>query len=112
MHSRRASGRKDFNHKLLVDALEKLGACVLDLSIIGSGCPDLAVSINDEWHMAEVKNPDNQYGKRGLSPAQKEWAMAWTGGPVYILRTLDDVQAMIDGKFQLVDSFGGRVKRK
>ena len=80
--------KKDANHKEVIGALEAGGACVLDLSTLGYGAPDLFFWCGWAWHAAEIKNPKTSYGRRGLNKMQREWAERWKGAvEVLILRS-------------------------
>ena len=83
-------GRKDLNQDIIVEALEKAGASVLDLSALGGGVPDLAVSFRGVIDLIEIKNPSNSYGKRGLNKRQQTWVDAWRGKPVIVVRTVEE----------------------
>ena len=105
----RYGAKKDANHKPMVDALEKGGAGVIDMSSLGCGMPDIAVCVGSTWHLCDIKNPATGYGRRGLNPNQKAWALRWRGGPVYLLSTLDDVERLLNGRLSELKSFGGGV---
>lgn len=101
----RGRARKDSNHNLIVDAINKYGGCVLDLYKHGRGVPDLIVKTkNDGIQLAEIKNPENAYGRKGLSNLQNKWATNWRGGPVYIIRTIEDAFALVNGQFSKLES--------
>lgn len=88
--------RKDANHHPIVDALNKMGAFVIDMSSLGRGVPDIIFWCGFEWHVAEIKNPDTRYGRSGLNKNQQEWARQW-GAPVHIIRTVEDAAAIVNG---------------
>jgi hypothetical protein len=90
----RRACRKDKNHGEIVTAFKKLQCRVIDLSTQGKGVPDLLVGVHETWHMVEVKNPKQAYGRRGLSQRQQRFDDA-TGGTVSVVRTLDDVLALV-----------------
>jgi hypothetical protein len=90
--------RKDANHRAIVDALRRLGVPFIDMSKLGNGVPDGAVLVKGVTYLVEFKNPQSQYGKKGLSPAQRKWADEWQGGDVYIVQSLDDVLALARGQ--------------
>lgn len=98
MAKTRYGAKKDANHKELVDALEYLGASVVDLSAMGCGIPDLLVHARGIWHLCDVKNKATAYGRRGLNPRQIKWASEWKGGPVVLLYSIDDAKALIEGR--------------
>ncbi len=99
--------KKDANHSEIVRAFEKLGASVLDLSALGCGVPDLLVWCCNGWHLVDVKNPKTGYGRRGLNPRQQRWALNWKGGPVYLIKSIEDVVALVNGNSHQVQNFGG-----
>jgi hypothetical protein len=104
-------GRKDANHSEMIQALEKMGVCVIDTSRMGCGFPDLIISIPPHSAgcllLADIKNPKTRYGRKGLNKLQRQFAEEWRGSPVYVLRTLDDVIAIATGQLDKVESFGG-----
>jgi hypothetical protein len=103
----RFAAKKDNNHHIIVDALEKGGVVVKDTSKLMQGFPDLLVWHMKAWHLIEIKNPDTAYGKKGLSKSQKKFAENWQGGPVFIIRTSQDVEKFIIGEFDEIDQVGG-----
>ena len=76
--------RTDANQVDIVRAFERMGCEVLDLSGVGSGCPDLLVRVPaiGLWMLVEVKTP-----KGRIKPGQAEFATRW---PVSIVRSIDD----------------------
>ena len=98
--------KKDANHRVIVKTFESLGARVIDLSSLGCGVPDLCVWCKDAWRLIEVKNVQTAYGRKGLNKRQKDWAETWKGGPVYIVRSVDDAIALARGNFSEVESHG------
>lgn len=87
--------KKDANHAELVGVFEDLGVPILDLSAIGRGLPDAIANDRGTLHLVEIKNPQTSYGKRGLNKNQAAWAKQW-GGLVNIVRTKDDVVALVN----------------
>lgn len=85
--------KKDANHKEIFEAMRGVGVGVYDLSQLGGGVPDGVAWIANEWRLFEVKNPKTGYGRRGLNPIQKKWLSQWRGGPVYIVRSVE--QALV-----------------
>lgn len=86
--------RKDNNHGEIVAALEKCGCSIIDLSKMGRGIPDLVAGFRGRWHVMEIKNPANAYGRKGFTPAQKKWADRQQA-PVHIVRTVDEALRII-----------------
>lgn len=79
--------RRDGNHGLIVEALEKAGVGVVDLSDAGGGVPDLccwAPRLN-RWVWVEIKE------KRGrLRKSQEEFKKRY---PVVVARTIREALA-------------------
>lgn len=78
----RLAAKKDANHNDIASYLEERGFTVLDLSRVGHGCPDMAVSFtkaNGEKFSAvvEVKKPGGK-----LNPAQQAVRSTWQGAYV------------------------------
>lgn len=103
----RTNAKKDANHNEIVALLEAGGAVVKDMSKALFGVPDLLVWHHERWNLVEIKNPNTQYGKKGLNKTQKKWANDWQGGPVYIVRTGADVDKFLSGELSDLDAVGG-----
>lgn len=86
----RARLGKDANHDAIVAEFKRLGCGVRDMSEHGSGVPDLFVSVPeyDGIFMVEVKNPNTEYGRKGLSSPQRRFQNMM--GPVHVVRTAED----------------------
>jgi len=79
--------RIDDNHRAIVKALRQHpGVRVFSTAAVGKGVPDLCVGYQSFTILCEIKG-----AKGRLNPAQTEWHFEWTGTPVVILRTVDDV---------------------
>lgn len=89
------AARRDANHSEIIAAFKKLGCAVMDTSSAGRGFPDLLVSYRSVVRLVEIKNPKSKYGKAGLSKTQVRFAEEWSGVTVHIVRTLDDVCALV-----------------
>lgn len=94
----RYGAKKDANHKELVTAFEQMGCAVIDVSGLGKGLPDTIIWFGHEWGLVELKNPNTGYGRRGLNKNQKAWANDWKGGEVHIVRTVEEVAALVRAK--------------
>lgn len=77
----RRAARRDDAEPAIVEALESVGASVQQLSITDG--PDLMVGYRSDTFLFEVKTP--KVGR--LKPGQIEWAKAWKGKPVRVVRT-------------------------
>lgn len=97
--------KKDANHVEIVDAFKKLKIHVVDLSTMGQGVPDLIIWCKEKWILVDIKNPKTAYGRRGLNERQKTWANEWKGGGVYLVSSLNDVEAMANGRFDEVKMY-------
>ena len=83
------ASRKDLAHAPIKAELEAAGFFVVDLSRVGAGCPDLAISRNGCWALVELKTPINMKTARGrrktaanaLRPSQIDFA-ANAKGPI------------------------------
>jgi len=85
--------RQDSNHNEIVDAYEKLGVAVLDLSKVPEltrpGCPDLLCSLHGYTWLSETKTDVGE-----LSPAQVSF-FAWWKGACKVVRTVEDAFAVV-----------------
>jgi Holliday junction resolvase len=99
--------KKDANHKELVTALKELSVQVIDTSQLGGGFPDLICCVRRETLLVEIKNTNTGYGRRGLNKNQKEFAESWTGGPIYVIKNLDDVESLANGRLDKLYAYGG-----
>lgn len=91
----RRDARVDANHLEICRALEKCGCSVLSLASLGRGAPDIAIGIEGQTYLAEIKN-----GKKGkINDKQKEFHEKWKA-PIIILRSKDEaiVWASINGR--------------
>jgi Holliday junction resolvase len=77
--------RRDLNQSAIVRVLRDAGATVVITADVGGGFPDLVVGWRGKTYLVEVKNLTQ------LSEKQLEFIERWRGGPVIVLRTVDDV---------------------
>lgn len=96
--------KKDANHHLICDVLKAHGIPVYDLSSMGCGVPDCIVWVKDSWQFVEIKNPNTGYGRRGLNKIQRKWADQWRGGPVYIVRTIEQAEKFAKGDWAEIET--------
>lgn len=83
----RRAAKRDLAEESIVSALRRCGWRVDYLS--AKDLPDLLISGRGLTVMAEVKT-----GKAKLRPGQKALAETWTGGPLVVLRDIEDVIAL------------------
>ena len=89
-HSRFRPGHHDENHAGLAAFLSRLGPEPIDLSRIGKGCPDLLWPFQGQTLLLEIKGEDGN-----LSPSQQRFIDEWRGGPLFVVRTEEDVMRAI-----------------
>lgn len=89
--------RVDENQKVIVAALRKIGACVIDLSASGAGVMDLLACYRRRTWMIEIKNPTKPKGDQMLTPAQIKMhaAIGDAGCEVHIVRSVDEAIALV-----------------
>lgn len=95
MNRRGHAGRVDANHVAITEALNRAGATVQSLGIVGCGCPDLLVGIRGQTYLIEVKNPAAPKAHRDLTDAQKKWHVWWRGAKVHTVETAEQALALI-----------------
>lgn len=87
--------RTDGNQKAIAASFRANGCKVLDLSSIGSGCPDLLVLTPlGELKLVECKNPE---GRDRLTDCQKEFIEQ--GWPVAIVHYPDQCEALVNSPY-------------
>lgn len=80
----------DLNHVAIMHALRDVGASVIDLSKVGSGCPDLLVGYRGHTWLIEVKSTRGR-----LTPAQKTVHAEWNGFPIAVVKTVEEAWLLI-----------------
>lgn len=95
MPAPRYGRRKDENQNKLISVLNSMGVQVIDLSQVGADIPDTLLLCRGVLEFAEIKNPDNWYGKGGLNDNQKRFAIN-NGVKVYVLRTSNDCRKYVN----------------
>ena len=96
MAAPRYGKQKDKDQNELVSVLKSMGVEVIDLSQVGDEVPDTLLICGGVLEFAEIKNPDNWYGKKGLNDNQKRFAINH-GVEIYVLRTSDDCKHFVSG---------------
>lgn len=104
---KRSGGNIDRNHHEIKEFLIKNGALIIDTSRIGYGCPDLVVKVNENVYLAEIKNPKTGSYSKKLNINQKNFALDWQGGPVYLIRNIQDTSYFFSSELHKIQSFGG-----
>lgn len=75
----------DRNQSEIVKTFKALGCSVLDLSRVGSGCPDLLVGIGGNSILVEIKSS----AKAKFTEHQLEFMAGWRGGAVARIDSVD-----------------------
>ena len=65
---------RDANQEEIIDALEKVGASVIDAAGVGRGFPDLVVGFRGITYLIEIKSDSGQF-----TIPQCEWFALWNG---------------------------------
>lgn len=85
----------DKNQDEIIDGLRKAGVSVLVTAAIGKGFPDIIAGRAGKNYLIEIKNPNNRYGKKGLSKSQYIFNEQWAGEKVYVVYTVDDALKVV-----------------
>ena len=86
----RVFARTDSNQKEIVDGLRAIGATVHVTAQIGNGFPDFVCGYHGNIYLMEIKT---EKGK--LTKHEQEFFDNWTGGHLYVVRTLDDALKIV-----------------
>lgn len=78
-------GRRDSTHAEIRDTLRAMGASVADTGDAGRSFPDLVVGMCGATFLVEAKA-----AKGKLSDGQSDFAQAWRGSSVVVLRSAKD----------------------
>ena len=81
----RRAARRDENEPDIIKALRQVGACVYPMD---EPC-DLLVGFRNQTILMEIKNPKNNYGKKGLNKNQREFFKSWRGGTYCAVDSID-----------------------
>ena len=98
--------RVDANQAMIVRSLEWAGYHVTDLSGCGGGVPDLLCTRNQQCFLVEIKNKD---GRNRFTPCQLDYYRL-VKAPVFVIRTINDVESLIKGEITPINSENGRIK--
>ena len=92
----RRAARVDSNHAAIRAAFHRLGCWTLNLSQIGSGCPDLLVMSKATKRMilVEVKDGEKVPSAQELTPDQVRFQREWAGA-VRVVTSIDDAAAVV-----------------
>lgn len=93
--NRFAKGHRDDNHGTIVKAFRKLGCSVVELDVVGSGCPDLLVGYRRIDRLIEVKDGAKVKSRRQLRASQTDFIGAWRGAFPCVVETVSDVITLV-----------------
>jgi Holliday junction resolvase len=79
----------DSNHSAVAKRFRELGWSVLDLSRVGSGCPDLLIARNGMNILVEIKDGAKAPSQQKLTAFQQSFHQTWKG-PVAIVRSVEE----------------------
>jgi hypothetical protein len=102
----RSRARKDLNHNDIVEDIKEFGGWAIDTSHMGHGFPDIIGFTKKGIQLAEIKNPNSAYGRKGLNKRQKTY-VGTLPSCIYILRTRDDARWFVEGEFEKLETAGG-----
>jgi Holliday junction resolvase len=85
----------DANQAQIVAELRSVGARVYVSSSFGQGFPDLVCLYRGAITLLEVKDGSKPRSAQKLTPEQVKFHAEWTGGPVYVVRTVSDALAAV-----------------
>lgn len=104
----RLRGRRDANHKAIVDAFRRVGCSVLDLSNVGNGCPDILVGVPSgrmlgegaRWSTAinllvEIKDGTRMPSEQRLTEAEAAFIDGWRGAGVSVVKSLREAMDLV-----------------
>ncbi len=100
------AAKVDLTHRPLIALLNSYGATVQSTAAVGNGCPDVWIGYLGIDQAAEFKTgPEKKPrvfadGRRRKGTRtemlQAAWHQRWKGSPRWVLRTADDVLALLD----------------
>lgn len=91
----RQRSKRDGNHNAIVDELEALGISVLDLSAVGSGCPDLLIGRAGRNYLVEIKPATGPKREQGIrkdrkGDQQRRFHEGWRG-TVFVAHSTEEI---------------------
>lgn len=87
--------RVDANQKEIVKTLRSLGATVLILSDVGSGCPDICVGYRGRNFLVEIKDGSKPPSKQALTADEVKFHQGWKGH-VCIINSIDTALRLLN----------------
>ena len=91
----RLKARTDYNQKLIVDQLRKLGVSVAITSMMGKGFPDLVLGYQNKNFLIELKDGAKPKSQKGLTMDEAKFFTAWKGS-VCKCENIDEILKYIE----------------
>jgi len=101
----RRVAKVDANQPEIVAAFRKVGASVLHLHQVGSGCPDILIGYHGFNILVEIKDGSKPPSERRLTEDEEVFFDNWIG-KIYIIENITQVLNLI----ALINSWKGTYK--
>lgn len=89
--------KKDRNHQEVCDGLRAADMSVVDLSVVGKGCPDICVGWRGVNVLLEIKDPAKPPSKRALTEDEAEFQLHWRGH-MFVVHSAAEAIAYVEGE--------------
>jgi hypothetical protein len=100
------AAKLDNPQRPLISLLNSYGATFQSTAAVGNGCPDGFVGFLFLTDPVEFKTPGASKHK-GPEERQAAWRQRWNGSPCWVLRTPNDVVAMLANMRERARKLGG-----
>lgn len=87
----RRAARVDGNQAAIVQRFRECGASVLHLHAVGENAPDLLIGTKGVNVLVELKTPTGK-----LRDGQKAFISEWRGADVWVIRSPDEAQRLVN----------------
>ncbi len=91
----RLKARTDYNQKLIVEQLRKLGVSVAITSMMGKGFPDLVLGYQNRNFLVELKDGAKPKSQKGLTMDEAKFFTTWKGS-VCKCENIDEILKYIE----------------
>ena len=91
----RLKARTDYNQKLIVEQLRKLGVSVAVTSMLGKGFPDLVLGYQNRNFLVELKDGAKPKSQKGLTMDEAKFFTTWKGS-VCKCENIDEILKYIE----------------
>lgn len=88
--------RLDASQPAIVKALRAAGAVVTSLAMIGRGVPDILVSWQGRWFLAEIKDGEKAPSQRQLTEDEVKW-IGQQKAKVHVIQSVEEAVEMLNG---------------